>query len=200
MRHDAHGWWIPEAGTRRPPAAPRGRVEADVVIVGGGYLGLWSAWYLIERERGARVVVLEAEAPASGPRPQRRLRQRAVGQACRQCRRPLRRGRRRGAGPAAAAVHAIGAWCAAQERRRLVPGGAPPDASAAPAQDGAWAEEVAAARRLGGGDEFVELTAGSSPRAAPSPLLRGGAMLRPRPRSSRRGWPSACGRGCSGAA
>lgn len=35
--------------------------EADVVIVGGGYTGLWTAYYLLEADADLRVVVIEAE-------------------------------------------------------------------------------------------------------------------------------------------
>ena len=39
MQHDAHGWWIAEAGA--PAAAPAltGDVDADVVVIGGGFTG-----------------------------------------------------------------------------------------------------------------------------------------------------------------
>ena len=62
MRHDAHGWWMLEAGGI-PPAQPplAGDIDADVVIVGGGYTGMWAAWEVLEREPNARVVLLEAE-------------------------------------------------------------------------------------------------------------------------------------------
>lgn len=38
-----------------------GAVEADVVIVGGGYTGLWTAYYLLGSRPGLRVVVVEGE-------------------------------------------------------------------------------------------------------------------------------------------
>jgi glycine/D-amino acid oxidase-like deaminating enzyme len=63
--HDAHGWWLAEAGPVEavPPLA--GELTADVVVVGGGYAGLWTAWHLLER--GASVAVLEAELCGHGP-------------------------------------------------------------------------------------------------------------------------------------
>ena len=42
-------------------------LSADVVIVGGGYLGLWTAWHLLELEPNADVVLLEAEVCGHGP-------------------------------------------------------------------------------------------------------------------------------------
>ena len=40
---------------------------ADVVIVGGGYLGLWTAWQLQQLEPGLDVVLLEAGICGHGP-------------------------------------------------------------------------------------------------------------------------------------
>jgi glycine/D-amino acid oxidase-like deaminating enzyme len=65
MRHTAHGYWLDEAGA--VSAAPRldGSATADVVVIGGGYTGLWTAWQL--RARGASVVLLEADVCGHGP-------------------------------------------------------------------------------------------------------------------------------------
>lgn len=52
--------WAHEAGAapQRPPlAGPR---SADVVIVGAGFTGLWTAYYLTERDPSLDVVVLDA--------------------------------------------------------------------------------------------------------------------------------------------
>ena len=59
MEHTAEGYWLVEAGTPEPAPSLRGAVDADVLVVGGGYTGLWSAWYAKQMEPGARVVVLE---------------------------------------------------------------------------------------------------------------------------------------------
>ena len=47
------------------PALP-GEVEADVAIVGAGYTGLWTAYYLAEADPSLRIVVLEAETAGYG--------------------------------------------------------------------------------------------------------------------------------------
>ena len=44
MRHTAHGYWLEEAGTVEPAPPLAGDREADVVVVGGGYTGMWAAW------------------------------------------------------------------------------------------------------------------------------------------------------------
>ena len=45
--HDAHGYWIAEAGAPDPLDTLRHDIEADVVVVGGGFTGMWTAWHLI---------------------------------------------------------------------------------------------------------------------------------------------------------
>jgi glycine/D-amino acid oxidase-like deaminating enzyme len=66
-RHDALGYWIEEAGSpeRLPPLT--GEREADVVIVGGGYAGMWTAWHIARLEPSARVILLESEVCGHGP-------------------------------------------------------------------------------------------------------------------------------------
>jgi glycine/D-amino acid oxidase-like deaminating enzyme len=63
--HDAHGYWLREAGDVSPVAAASGELTADVAIIGGGYAGMWTAWNLLDR--GATVVLLEAEVCGHGP-------------------------------------------------------------------------------------------------------------------------------------
>src|SRR5580704_1548277 len=53
-------WWQAFGGfPPRRPSLP-GPTEADVCIVGGGYTGLWTAYYLAGLRPSARIVVLEA--------------------------------------------------------------------------------------------------------------------------------------------
>ncbi|TPW73482.1 FAD-binding oxidoreductase [Schumannella sp. 10F1B-5-1] len=57
-RHEV--FWLDDV---ERPAHPRldGEIEADLVVVGGGYTGLWTALLAKERNLGLRVVVLEAQ-------------------------------------------------------------------------------------------------------------------------------------------
>ena len=60
-------FWLETAGEEivsRPPLA--GPTEADVAILGAGFTGLWTAYYLLKGDPSLRVVVLEAETAGFG--------------------------------------------------------------------------------------------------------------------------------------
>ena len=67
VRHTRYGWWLEEAGPVDAAPPLEGDAAADVVVVGGGYLGLWTAWQLKALEPGLDVVVLEAGLAGHGP-------------------------------------------------------------------------------------------------------------------------------------
>lgn len=56
---DVSFWWAQLGGTPAPRAALPGSLEADVCIVGGGYTGLWTAYYLARAQPDLRIAVLE---------------------------------------------------------------------------------------------------------------------------------------------
>jgi glycine/D-amino acid oxidase-like deaminating enzyme len=66
-------WWLREALAQETLPAPvqaegfRGDVSADVVIVGGGFTGLWTAYFLTERNPNLGIVVLEQDICGGGP-------------------------------------------------------------------------------------------------------------------------------------
>ncbi len=53
-----------EWGPARAPLS--GDVQVDVAIIGGGYTGLWTAYYLLQRDPKLRVAILEATAVGFG--------------------------------------------------------------------------------------------------------------------------------------
>jgi glycine/D-amino acid oxidase-like deaminating enzyme len=60
-------WWrdsMPSPLPRRPSL--EGGLEVDVAIVGAGYTGLWTAYYLASRDPDLRVAVLERESAGFG--------------------------------------------------------------------------------------------------------------------------------------
>ncbi len=63
----AASFWLQDSGddlTPRP--ALDGSRTADVAIVGAGYTGLWTAWYLRQRDPSLDIVVCEAETAGFG--------------------------------------------------------------------------------------------------------------------------------------
>ena len=53
-------WWDTRASTSVPGGGDL-PLRADVVVVGGGYTGLWTAYYLLRADPSLEVLVLEAE-------------------------------------------------------------------------------------------------------------------------------------------
>jgi len=170
--HDPYGYWIAEAGAPAPLPALQGELSADVVVVGGGYAGMWTAWELLEAEPDLRVVVLEAEGCGLGPSGRN-------GGFCEGLflSLPTLRGHF-GARPARAlaeasleSVGAIGAWCEAEGVDAWYRRAPQLVLSAAPAQDGIGAGAV-------DGEEVVEVSAAEAQRRCASPVLRAGVAVR----------------------
>jgi len=66
MRYSDVSFWLATAGDLRPRAALRGTHDVDVAIVGAGFTGLWTAWYLSQRDPDLRIAVCEAEIAGFG--------------------------------------------------------------------------------------------------------------------------------------
>ncbi len=67
MRHTRHGYWLEEAGGGRANPQLEGEVNADFLVLGAGFTGLWTAWHLLDATPEARVVILDAERAGHGP-------------------------------------------------------------------------------------------------------------------------------------
>ncbi len=59
-------WWDTLAHAPEPPTPLEGDLEADVAIVGAGFTGLWTAYYLAEARPDLRIVVLEKDLAGFG--------------------------------------------------------------------------------------------------------------------------------------
>ncbi|MGA8014993.1 MAG: FAD-dependent oxidoreductase, partial [Candidatus Dormiibacterota bacterium] len=65
----APGWWLQRASARSPnPGRPplQDHLEADIVVVGAGFTGLWTAIRVAELDPSLRIVVLERETVGFG--------------------------------------------------------------------------------------------------------------------------------------
>ncbi|HSW43885.1 MAG TPA: FAD-dependent oxidoreductase [Patescibacteria group bacterium] len=59
-------YWLETAGDLTPRPRLDGTTDCDVAILGAGYTGLWTAYYLLERQPGLRVVIAESEIAGFG--------------------------------------------------------------------------------------------------------------------------------------
>jgi glycine/D-amino acid oxidase-like deaminating enzyme len=178
MQHDRLGYWIEEAGAAEPRPPLDGRVEADVLVVGGGYTGMWSAWYAKQLEPDARVVLLESE-PICGHGPSGRnggfcnamwfslasMRERWGDQAA-----------LRVAAAAEQAVARIGAFCEEHGVDAWFRPAGYVQVSTTPAHDGAWERALAACRELGVAEMLQPLSAAEVQERCSSPAFRAGAV------------------------
>ncbi len=178
MQHTRLGYWIEEAGEVEPRPALSGLVEADVLVVGGGYTGMWSAWYAKQLEPGARVVLLESE-PLCGRGPSGRN-----GGFCNAMWFSLASMRERWGGvPALAvakaaeqAVARIGAFCEEHGVDAWFRPAGYVQVSTAPAHDGAWKRALAACRELGVPEMLQPLSEAEVQERCQSPAFRAGAV------------------------
>ncbi|MBS1890471.1 MAG: FAD-dependent oxidoreductase, partial [Actinobacteria bacterium] len=182
MEHDRLGYWIKEAGdvTSRPPLGEDR--DADLLIVGGGYTGMWTAWHARRLAPDARIVLLESE-PVCGRGPSGRNGGFVEGLWTTLASMRVRWGD----APALAVAHAaeeaverIASFC--------TEGGAEPGAAAwfrpggylevstTPAHDGTGRAALEACRELGVPDKLRELDAAEVRSRCASPEFRAGVM------------------------
>jgi glycine/D-amino acid oxidase-like deaminating enzyme len=177
MKHTALGYWVEEAGAVHPfPTLERER-SADVVVIGGGYTGMWAAWQVKALEPSAEVVLLEADVCGRGPSGRN-------GGFCNVMWFSLpnmrdRWGDERALAVARAArdaVRGIEAFCRDEGVDAWFRRGGYLQVSTAPAHDSAWAEALAASRQLGALDALEPLDEAAVAARCASPAFRGGAF------------------------
>jgi len=176
VKHTAEGYWLDEAPAVEELSALDGERSADVVVVGGGYTGMWAAWHLKQLEPEAEVVLLEAGRCGHGPSGRN-------GGFCNEMWFSLPNMRERWgdgqalavARAAAGAVDGIEAFCANEGVDAWFRRGGYLQVSTAGAHDGVWAEALSACEELGASDAIQPLDAGQVAARCESPAFRAGA-------------------------
>jgi glycine/D-amino acid oxidase-like deaminating enzyme len=175
-------WWLEEAlalpefaGEPCPPLGADTR--ADVVILGAGYTGMWTAYFLKEIDPGLDVVVLEADICGGGPSGRNGgfvnsfwgyvedavelFGERRAIELCR---------------AAEDAVRGIGDWCAKHGVDAWFTPAGDIGVASSPTQEGRWHSTVAAAHAIGIGDRLVSLTADEVAERCRSPVFGAGML------------------------
>lgn len=175
-------WWLREALSAEDPAPTpplQREVTADVVILGGGYTGMWTAYHLTELDPGVDVVILEQDICGGGPS-----------------------GRNGGFvnswwsmlptlceefGDAAAlamcqkgeeSVRAIGQFCSEHAADAWFRPDGDLSVASSKAQIGGWQDILTAAGRIGLADDFQELTTAEVHARVDSPVFHGGVFTK----------------------
>jgi glycine/D-amino acid oxidase-like deaminating enzyme len=174
-------YWIREALARDPgaPCPPLAEdTTADVVVLGGGYTGLWTAFFATELDPSSRVVVLEQDICGGGPSGRNGGFVTAWWDEL-----PAlvdmygREGALDACWAVSESVSAIGEWCerygvdAWYSKRGYL------SVSSNPAQDDGWRGAVELAEQLGVGDRYRELSPEEVQARCSSPAFRGGALM-----------------------
>jgi glycine/D-amino acid oxidase-like deaminating enzyme len=175
-------WWLREALAAEPitPCPPLDRsIEVDVVVLGGGYTGMWTAFFLTEREPGIRVAILERDICGAGASGRNggfltgwwdelndQIELFGEEPALVTCRALGR------------SIRDVGTWCTEHNVDAWYTPGGYLDVSTAPAQDGSWRSAVREAERLDAGAELVELSRDELRSRCDSPVFRGGVLMR----------------------
>ena len=179
MRHDAHGYWIAEAGLAAEPArAPLDADRrADIVIIGGGYTGMWAAWWIKAQEPEAEVVVLEADRCGFGPSGRNGGFVNSMWFSLPTLRSVFSDADALAVAEAAgSSIETIGRFCADQDVDAWFTPGGYLQASTAPHFDTTWEPVARACSDLGAGSMIEQLDAAAIAARCASPLFRSAAF------------------------
>jgi glycine/D-amino acid oxidase-like deaminating enzyme len=179
--HDAYGWWVREAGAPEGLAPLREQIDADVVIVGGGYLGMWTAWHLLERsDSDVSIVLLEKDRCGFGPSGRNGGFVSPYWEKLHQLVEHF--GESEGvrlAEASEAAVHAIGDWCSSQDVDAWYRAVNQLELATAANQEGIWEEGVEACARYAPREVYRVVSRADVQSRARSPQFGGGAIVGP---------------------
>ncbi len=179
MRLDAAGWWLREAP---PPCLPAPGLAArrsfDVVVIGGGYTGMWTAWYLMALAPGASVALIEAGRCGEGPSGRNGGFVNAMWASAPTLIEQLGRVDARSVALLARdSVAAIGEWCEAEGVDAWFRAAGYLEVSAAPAQDAVARRQIDACAELGQPEAAICLEPQSVRARCASPVFRGGVLF-----------------------
>ena len=172
-------WWIDDAGLAVVAEPLSGEQSADVVVVGGGFTGLWTALALRAREPSLDIALIEADFCGSGPSGRNG---------------GFLHGYWRSLGTAVSLFGQERALELARASDLIVPGvraflegrgddawlheGGLLEVSAAPVQDAAIEHAADVAESVGVPEEVVRLDRSEVRRRCASPVFRGGVLFR----------------------
>jgi glycine/D-amino acid oxidase-like deaminating enzyme len=179
---ERRSWWLREAlaveGSVAPAPALDTELDADVTIIGGGYTGMWTAWFVAERAPGARIVLLERDICGGGPSGRNggfvhgwwenvpslasRFGDEAALEMARAC---------------DEVVGGIGAWCAEHEVDAWYAKDGYLRVNAFPGRQPDWQAAVTRLRELGVGNELIPVGAEGVQRICASPAYGDGLMM-----------------------
>ena len=65
--YESYSYWLEDAGEKLTPRpALAGSTEVDIAIMGGGYSGLWTAYYLLQNQPSLKIAIVEKEIVGYG--------------------------------------------------------------------------------------------------------------------------------------
>ena len=175
-------WWLREALDQDPgkPCPPLGTdATTDVVIAGGGFTGLWTAYFLSLARPGLGITILEQDICGGGPSGRNGgfasgwwdeldglTHLYGTEAALRACR------------AISAAIDALAAFCTEHSIDAWYRRAGYVFAATSPAHERIVEQMVEAARAAGASEELRELSAGEVRSRCASPAFRGGAFMR----------------------
>jgi glycine/D-amino acid oxidase-like deaminating enzyme len=175
-------WWLRAALAAEKDAEPQpltGDINADVVVIGGGFTGLWTAYHLTQTKPDLKVVLLEQDICGGGPSGRNGgfasgwwdeldglITLYGQTEAVRACR------------AISDSINAIGEFCSAHGVDAWFKHAGYLYAATAPQHEVVCEEIVTLAREVGAPDELRALTPQEVKARCASPAFRSGAFMR----------------------